>query len=324
MTKTVVGLFDSLNEAQNVVKDLTNAGFRREDVSLLANDAGNQYGTYLDKGAVETEDAVGPAEGAGFGAVVGALTGILAGLTALVIPGVGPVIAAGPIIGGVTGLVAGAATGGIVAALVKTGIPEEEAQYYAEIVRRGGTLVSVTTPDADAARARQIIERHNPVNVQERVTGWQRSGWKGFDPNAAPYTATTTDRTRTAVAGESVPTAVEIEEVVIARDVAANRRGKGKAAASTASDWHVYDTDFRNNFNQNYANSGYTYDEFTPVYRYGYGIANDPEFSGDWSTVEPEARRRWEERNPNTWDEFKAAVRYAWDKVRGKDTTAAV
>ena len=60
MTKTVVGLFDSLNEAQSVVKDLTNAGFRREDISLLANDAGNQYGTYLEKGAVPTEDAVGP------------------------------------------------------------------------------------------------------------------------------------------------------------------------------------------------------------------------------------------------------------------------
>src|SRR5579871_5128973 len=132
MTKTVVGLFDSLNEAQNVVKDLTNAGFRREDISLLANDAGNQYGTYLNKDTVGTEDAVGPGKGAGFGAVVGALTGILAGLSALAIPGIGPVLAAGPIIGGVTGLVAGAATGGIVAALVKTGIPEEEAQYYAE------------------------------------------------------------------------------------------------------------------------------------------------------------------------------------------------
>src|SRR5258708_36583065 len=106
MTKTVVGLFDSLNTAQNVVKDLTNAGFRREDISLLANDAGNQYGTYLENPA-ETDDAVGTAEGAGFGAVVGALTGILAGLTALVIPGVGPVIAAGPIIGGGAGVGAG-------------------------------------------------------------------------------------------------------------------------------------------------------------------------------------------------------------------------
>src|SRR5258708_32744743 len=98
MTKTVVGLFDSLNAAQNVVKDLTNAGFRREDISLLANDAGNQYGTYLENPTL-TDDAVGPVEGAGFGAVVGALTGILAGLAAVGGPCVVPVITAGPIIG---------------------------------------------------------------------------------------------------------------------------------------------------------------------------------------------------------------------------------
>ena len=422
MTKTVVGLFDTLTEAQNVVKDLTNAGFKREDISLLANDAGKQYGTYLDQGAVPTEDAVGPGKGAGFGAVVGALTGILVGMSALVIPGIGPVIAAGPIIGGVTGLVAGAATGGIVAGLVKTGIPEEEAHYYAEGVRRGGTLVTVTSPDGDAKRARQIMDQHKPVNVQERAADWQKSGWKGFDEKATPYKAPATDQPRNANTGETVLPVVEeelkvgkrevegagsvhvekrvtekpveeqvklrqervnverrpvdraasdadaafketsfdmtemseepvvsktarvIEEVVVGKDVSertetvrdtvrrtdvdvkqTGKKGKAKDSANpNTQDWSAYDTDFRNDYTKKYANSGYKYDEFVPVYRYGYSIANDPAFSGDWSAVEPEARRRWEERNPNTWQEFKDAVRYAWDKVRGKDTSAAV
>ena len=42
----------------------------------------------------------------------------------------------------------GAAAGGLLGALTGMGIPEEEAHVYAEGVRRGGTLVTVTRPVA--------------------------------------------------------------------------------------------------------------------------------------------------------------------------------
>ena len=32
----------------------------------------------------------------------------------------------------------------------------------------------------------------------------------------------------------------------------------------------------------------------------------------------PEARTKWEQRNPGTWDKFKNAARYAWDRARDK------
>jgi hypothetical protein len=38
MAKTVVGLFDTFTEVQRVVQELVNAGFPRNDISLLAND----------------------------------------------------------------------------------------------------------------------------------------------------------------------------------------------------------------------------------------------------------------------------------------------
>src|SRR5260221_3611654 len=185
--KTVVGLFDDFSMAQHVVKDLQDAGFRRDDISLVANDVTNRYATYKETAVVDED--VSPGEGASFGAVVGALTGALASLGSLVIPGVGLAVVAGPIIGALTGAVAGGVTGGVVAALVDSGVSETEAPYYAEGGRRGGTLITVKTSDTDAARAREIMSRHGAVNLKERSVNWKESGWAGYNANAKPYSA---------------------------------------------------------------------------------------------------------------------------------------
>jgi len=78
------------------------------------------------------------------------------------------------------------------------------------------------------------------------------------------------------------------------------------------------DTDFRTHYKGlNLSDS--TYDEYLPVYRYGYSLGTDQKYSSmDWITLEPEARRNWEERSPGTWERFKDSVRYAWDRVRGR------
>jgi uncharacterized protein (TIGR02271 family) len=124
------------------------------------------------------------------------LGGLLVGLGALTIPGIGPVLAAGPLAAAVSGLVgagvgavAGAAAGGLLGALVDMGIPEEQAGIYAEGVRRGGTLVTVETEDRDLDRVRDVMNRHDPVDIDERASQWRSSGWQGFDANAQPYQA---------------------------------------------------------------------------------------------------------------------------------------
>lgn len=179
MTKTIVAIYDDIAVARQVVEDLVKADFARSTISLVTNDANNQYSRYLDKDYVPKEDAVTASEGAGFGAVVGGLTGVLVGLAALMIPGIGLAIVAGPIVAGLTGVVAGALTGGVVGALVKSGVPEDEAPYYAEGIRRGGTLVSLQT--SDVLRAEDIMHRQGSVNIHERVNVWREDGWKGFD-----------------------------------------------------------------------------------------------------------------------------------------------
>jgi len=181
--KTVVGLFDRYADAQAVANDLDAAGFDRNNISVVASNATGEYDEY-----VTTGDSDGAGVGATTGAVVGGTLGVLAGLGAFAIPGIGPVIAAGPLLAGLAGAGVGALSGGILGALVDAGVPEEEAQYYTEGVRRGGTLVSAAVNDADADRAAAIMNRHGAVDIRERTSAWRERGWTGYDPNAEPYT----------------------------------------------------------------------------------------------------------------------------------------
>lgn len=193
MTRTVTALFDDMSSAQQAVRDLVDAGFDRDHISLVANDASGKYKTYADRNG---EDITGE-EGAGFGAVAGALIG----LGAMLIPGIGPVVAAGPVLAALTGAgvgaAAGAVTGGVTASLVDFGFDEETAHYYAEGVRRGGTMVVVRADDNRATQAETILNRHSVVDVHARANQWKQSGWSGFDASRNPYTTDEIERERT-------------------------------------------------------------------------------------------------------------------------------
>lgn len=178
--KTIVGLFDNWSDAQQVVQDLTNSGIDRDQISMVAGDREGKYASNLERTDTD-DDGDATVGGAATGAAVGGIGGVLLGLGALAIPGIGPVIAAGPLVAGLVGAGVGAAVGGLVGALVDAGVPEEEAGYYAEGVRRGSTMVTVGADDADANRVVQIMNRHNPVDIDERVSSWRTSGWTGFD-----------------------------------------------------------------------------------------------------------------------------------------------
>jgi len=84
------------------------------------------------------------------------------------------------------------------------------------------------------------------------------------------------------------------------------------------SSYETYDPDFRTHYQTVFSGLG-KYDRFEPAYRYGYTLATDKRYQGsDWSTVEAEARKSWNSQHQNSWEDFKDAVRYSWDKVRGK------
>jgi hypothetical protein len=310
MARTVVALYDDFADASDAVRELTDEGFSRENISMMAADPHGEYAGYLgedeyvDKSTVADGTTEGAGVGAGIGAVVGGLGGLLIGLGALVIPGIGPVLAAGPLAAALTGLagagvgaVAGGVTGGLLGALVNMGIPEESAHYYAEGVRRGGTLVTVRTSDELTDQAVDTLNDHNPVDINSRVTKWREEGWKTYNPEAGPYFSEDVERPES-------------------RDIDIDR--SEDYTTTTYNTFDSYDPMFRRHYDTALVNSGYSYDQYLPAYRYGYDLATNDRFASyeTWSDVEPEARRYWEEENPGTWEQFKVAIQDAWEEVK--------
>ena len=52
--------------------------------------------------------------------------------------------------------------------MVKAGVSDEEAQVYAEGIRRGGTLVSVRADDRRAIDAERIMDQRGNANWKDR------------------------------------------------------------------------------------------------------------------------------------------------------------
>jgi hypothetical protein len=183
-------LYDTYEDARQAVTALEARGVSAADISLISSNAENWFKgdkTGADKiGAADS--AEGAAAGAGIGAGLGGVAGLLAGLGLLAIPGLGPVVAAGWLVATAVGAAAGAATGGIIGVLTGAGLSESDAEFYAEGLRRGGTLVSVRASETDAAMIEKTLAQ-SAVNPRRRRAAWENSGWKAFDPTAEPLTA---------------------------------------------------------------------------------------------------------------------------------------
>jgi len=257
--KTIVGSFDSFDEAKRVARDLMDEGFRDNDVNVVASNARGQYsatstgntsagttglsgtsaatgmsgvsGTGTTSGIGTTsnygrsdyaqtrgvgddtvrtdsdavnrdrdrdvaDDASGAATGAVTGGVVGGAAGLAASLMGLAIPGIGPIIAAGPIVATLSGAGVGAVAGGLIGGLTDMGVSKNDAEYYAESVRRGGALVTVRADDSRAERAAEIMREHGAVDIERRAEQWRQRGWTGWNDQAQPYTPEDIDRDR--------------------------------------------------------------------------------------------------------------------------------
>ena len=184
--RTVTGLYDSYSDARAAVRSLEDAGISSDDISIVSN-----KGDGISAEGQGNESADGAGTGAGIGAVAGGAGGLLAGLGMLAIPGVGPVVAAGWLVataaGAAAGAVVGGAAGGIVGAMIKSGVPEEDAHLYAEGVRRGGSVVTARVEEDRAALAQNILHQSRSVNLPERRAAYASEGWNRFDERADPY-----------------------------------------------------------------------------------------------------------------------------------------
>lgn len=142
----------------------------------------------------------GQAQAQGSAPWLGGAGGLLTGLGLMAIPGVGPVVAAGwfaaTAVGAAGGAVAGGAAGGLIGAMTRSGVSEEDANVYAEGVRRGGTLVTARVEDEFAPVAEDILKRSNRVDPVDRRAAYQEQGWTRFDDTLNPYALEDVERER--------------------------------------------------------------------------------------------------------------------------------
>ena len=201
MTTTISRLYENYSEAQSAVARLQAAGIPISDISIVANNSEGWFSNdgkhKVDRDRDGVDDrAEGAGTGAGIGAGLGGTAGLLAGLGLLAIPGLGPVVAAGWLAATAAGAAAGAATGGIIGALTQAGLNNDDAHAYAEGIRRGGTLVTARVPDEDRSYLEGLLDQ-SAINLAQRRTAWQKSGWKSFDPASTPLTADEVRKERT-------------------------------------------------------------------------------------------------------------------------------
>jgi hypothetical protein len=96
-----------------------------------------------------------------------------------------------------------------------------------------------------------------------------------------------------------------------------NGQTETKESVVAVGGYDALEIDFRGHHQTNAARRRGPYEHYRLVYRYGYDLGSDPRYRcAEWSHVEWEARPRWEERNPGTWEQFKDIIRYAWEKAR--------
>jgi hypothetical protein len=99
------------------------------------------------------------------------------------------------------GMMAGGEAGavGLLGALASRGVPEDEAHFYAEGVRRGGTLITVNAGgDELAKRAEEILQRQGAIDIKARAGEWKEQGWSGrfFSKEEKERAAPITERER--------------------------------------------------------------------------------------------------------------------------------
>jgi hypothetical protein len=185
-TRTITGLFDRYDDAAQAVRALEATGIPARDISLVANNIDGSA-----KSIPTTEAGTGAETGAAVGGVAGGVTGVLAGLGMLAIPGIGPVVAAGWLVvaavGALAGATVGAAAGGLGGTLIAAGVSRDDANFYVEGVRRGGTVVTVKTNEEHAGAVERIVAAR-AVNIAVRGKLYRDMGWREFDPAAIPFT----------------------------------------------------------------------------------------------------------------------------------------
>lgn len=159
----VSGIMSNERDIRTLLDTLHDRDLGEDDVSVLMSErTRDRY--------FSAQEATKAPEGASIGGLSGGLLGaIIGGLTvagSLLVPGAG-LLVAGPLVGALAGGAIGTATGGLIGALVGAGIPEHEAKFYEDALKKEGNILVVAhVPKEEASEVKAIFERYGAHKVK--------------------------------------------------------------------------------------------------------------------------------------------------------------
>jgi uncharacterized protein (TIGR02271 family) len=206
---------------------------------------------------------------------------------------------------------------------------EEDVEIGKETVESGRmrvySVVSEQPVEENVALREETLRvQRRPVDrtVPADPTLFQEKSVEVVEHTEVPHVDKVARVVEEVVVGKDVTERVEtVHDTVRRQDVEVEEVGTGSAVSGSGRrDFSYYEPDFRSYYTSNWANSGMSYEQYTPGLRYGYDLANNDAYRNKrWSDIETNARRDWEARNPGTaWDKVKAAVQHSWEKVTGQ------
>lgn len=164
----VVALFPTPATAASAARALHAAGVPRDRISVISRNHDEESALASDLDATPGSDI----EDSAPAARLGELSGHILAAIAIVLPGVGPIVAAGPLAAGL-GEAAGHVAGGIASALHGAGIPSARADAIEKAVKEGSILLGVHTTPSEVDAIRAVLRENGAMEVETAT--WAQS-----------------------------------------------------------------------------------------------------------------------------------------------------
>lgn len=152
--RSLIGIYDSHDEALDAIKELKKQNFPIENLSMVSK-------TEMTEDHVHVKSNT-PLEaiGVGIGAIVGPIVGALTGIGVFAIPGFGFLYGSGAIVGALAGLDFGLMGGGLVSIFTALGLKDEYEVKHDEHFKGGKTFLIAEGSEKEIKRMKNFLHEN--------------------------------------------------------------------------------------------------------------------------------------------------------------------
>ncbi|WP_153101778.1 hypothetical protein [Paraburkholderia hayleyella] len=202
----------------------------------------------------------------------------------------------------------------------------------------GATDIGERTPDWDEPYAASSLAREHSILDELGIGASAVSTPVSGEPHGSTAGASVTALAAGAAAGlgavfqresgatptHQVASAPPLTPAAVPADSSSGRtQAAALQNAQIPDEFLEYEEDFRGHYDTQYAADSTRYEDYVSAYRYGATIAQNPRYqSQGWDELEPRVRQEWEDTlaHGGAWEHVKTAVRHGWERATARKT----